>query len=1004
MTVAIVVALAVGAVVVSPPAVRLFDRKAGWPLAALLAAGAVTLASQLPGILSGEPLVFEFTWVPDALGSGADLDFALKADALGAFFALLALSIGTVVFVYSAAYLPRGEGNTSFYTIMTAFTLSIVLLVLANDVVVLFIAWELVSLASFMLIARSGSSGERGSMRTLVLTFFGGLTLLVALMIAATQAGTTRLDAILASDVWAERPGVATAVALLVAVSAFTKSAQLPFHFWLPEAMAAATPVSAFLHAAAVVKAGVYVLLRFSTVFSDVPAWNWLLIWVGIVTAVVSAFFAIQKTDMKKLTAYSTVSHLGWIVATIGVGTPLALGAAVVHTLAHALFKSSLFMLIGVVDHENGTRDIARLGSIWRKMPFTFASAAVGVASMAAIPPTFGFVSKEGMLEAFQDAPVGAVGVGLLLTLAAIGALLTFTYSAKYLVGAFIDPARDPDRDEPEVHEAPVSLWLPAALPGLLSLPVGLAPWLLDDVVDAVVASTGAEAHTHLSLWHGITLPLVISVVVIALGAVGVAFRHRIWAAVEGELLPFSGNSLLKHVNRSFTHVGRPLAKLADSFSPSRHIVWPVGLAVALVAVTLFAGPGIDGVSLPDSGGEFTTATDVVPLAIVAIAVVGLAISHSRLTSVVLLGVAGVGVTLQMLMLSVPDVALTQLLVEAIVVVIFMLVVRYQPRSFPRPSRARAARSAIIALAAGAAAFIAVWAMMGRNGRSELAQWYLDNAPAITEGDNIVATIIVEFRALDTLGELSVLGMAALVITSVVRSAPRMPFFAGTRPNPLGQSQLNSVPMAKVFTLLAPVLLVLSVIVFWRGHGDPGGGFIAALIAAAGMMLLYLAQGRDSILFRPSTPIWLVAVGVALAVATGLIGYAEGSFLRPLYAHVGDVHLTTSLLFDGGIYLAVVGMLLAAINALGGYLRPGVGSVEELDYARVGGPLPDTPALSFPEEITTADHPEPFSPTRSANDGGPERTDRRGAVSRTPGRETIPGIDTARLTDAGKED
>lgn len=485
MSLLFVVALAVISVFLAPISVKVIDRKAGWPLAVIFAVAAYFLVREAGPILDGQALTWDITWVRDILGSGVDVKFALRADALSLFFALLALVIGAVVFVYSAEYLPRKKGNTSFYTIMTAFTAAILLLVLADDVFVLFVGWELVSLASFMLIARSGSSGESGSIRTLILTFFGGLTLLTAVAIAATQAGTTSLDGILHSDFWAEKPVLTGVIAVLIAMSAFTKSAQFPFHFWLPEAMAAATPVSAFLHAAAVVKAGIYLLLRFSIVFHDVAVWNWLLIIVGMGTAIMSAYFAVQKTDLKKLTAYSTVSHLGWIVATIGVGTPFALGAAIVHTLSHALFKSSLFMLIGVIDHQTGTRDIRRLGFLVKQMPFTFVSVSIGALSMASVPPLLGFVSKEGMITAFMDAPIGNSYVVLLLVGAAIGAVLTFTYSAKLVLGAFVDGPRDMSH----VKEAPVSLWLPAALPGLMSLPLVLVLSLFDAPVSA--AATG---------------------------------------------------------------------------------------------------------------------------------------------------------------------------------------------------------------------------------------------------------------------------------------------------------------------------------------------------------------------------------------------------------------------------------------------------------------------------------------------------------------------------------
>ena len=502
-----------------------------------------------------------------------------------------------MVFIYSAAYLHNDDFNLSFYWLMSAFTFSLLLLVLTDDIVVLFIAWELVSMASFMLIGRAkGSSGQMGAIRTLILTFTGGLTLLTAVAIMVAKTGTTSISEILASDFWAADPNLTTVLAVLVAVSAFTKSAQLPFHFWLPEAMAAATPVSAFLHAAAVVKAGVYVLMRFSAVFADNHTWNVLLISVGMTTAVMAAFFAIQKTDLKSLTAYSTVSHLGWIVATIGVGTPFALAAALVHTLAHGLFKSSLFMLIGVVDHQAGSRDIRRLGPLYKKMPFTFASAAIGLMSMAAVPPLFGFVSKEGMLEAFTEAPLTSTGVSSLLIAAAVGAWFTFSYSARFLFGAFIDG----DRSVDDVHEAPVSLWLPAALPGLMSLPIVFVLGVLDKPIAAAVGSVSAEPELHLALWHGVNTPFMISMGVLAAGLLTIIYRKPLFKAIgEYTFAPFTGNQALAVLMGSAAGWGKAVGRMADSFSPSRHLAPPLVVVCILGIVVSFFSGGVDGVAMP---------------------------------------------------------------------------------------------------------------------------------------------------------------------------------------------------------------------------------------------------------------------------------------------------------------------------------------------------------------------------------------------------------------------
>ncbi|PAT06988.1 DUF4040 family protein [Corynebacterium hadale] len=958
MTLPVVLALVAATVILSPILVRAMDRKAGYPIALILAAAAVVLGREFPGVADGQPLEWEVTWARDILGEGSAVSFALRADGLSIFFALLALVIGTVVMTYSAAYLPKRDGNTSFYTIMTAFTLSVLLLVLANDTVVLFIGWELVSIASFLLIARSGSGGEAGSYRTLMLTFFGGLTLLAALAVASISTGTTRLTEVLASDVWRENPGLTTTVAILVAVSGFTKAAQFPFHFWLPEAMAAATPVSAFLHAAAVVKAGIYLLLRFSTIFSDVTAWNWLLLVVGLGTAIMSALFAITKTDLKHLTAYSTVSHLGWIVAAIGVGTPIALAAALTHTLAHALFKSSLFMLIGVVDHEAGSRDMRRLGRLWDKMPFTFASTVIAAASMAAIPPLFGFISKESILAAFEDTEYGMA----LLLIAGFAALLTFIYSAKIVFGAFFDGPKDMSG----VHEAPVSLWLPAALPGAMSLVVPFLLGWVDGPLDAAVHTiTGnTEYHSHLALWHGVNAPFIVSMAVLVVGIALVAFARRsMFASVENkQLLPTSGNDLLAATVSGLGAVGKGLGQMANGFNPSRHLLPILILVVLLGLTTLLGTDGVDGMPLAPRAEGIDVWWDLIPFSIIALSVVGMVLTRSRLASAVLLGTAGVGMSLQMLMLGAPDVALTQFLVESLTVIVIMVVLRYQPRMFPQTNNRRKLFAAIFAVIAGVVAFFGVYGLLGRHDRSDLALWFLTEGGEVTGADNIVAVIIVEFRGFDTLGELSVLGMAAVVIAAVTQSMPRHMFEAGTRPRPFGQSQFNSLPVRKGAALVVPILVVLSVLIFFRGHTAPGGGFVAALVLATAFGLNYLSRGADTEVVKPFTPIALTGWGIIIAISSGFLGFLEGGFMYAIHGEIAGEHMTTSLIFDFGIYLAVLGMVTQAINALGGYLRPGT-ERDNLDYTRdePENPLPDVPAPEEPEDAVDA-HPAPLNP------------------------------------------
>ncbi|RAV31287.1 DUF4040 family protein, partial [Corynebacterium heidelbergense] len=961
--IAIPVVLAIALALV-PVFVRFFDRNAGWPLSLTFVALAGYIIAHAHPIIAGDTERWSVTWVRDLLtgipgkpGSG-DVQFALRMDALSMFFTLLALLIGAIVFVYSTRYLHPGKRVMSFYVLMTAFMVSVVLLLLADDVALLFVGWELVSLASFFLIARAGSSGEAGASRTLVLTFAGGLFLASALGIAAAMSGTTQLSLILTSPVWDQHPTLTATVALLVAMAGFSKAAQLPFHFWLPEAMAADTPVSAFLHAAAVVKAGIYLLMRFSGLFNGVLLWHLLLIVVGMATAVMAAVYAMQKTDLKKLTAYSTVSQLGWIVATIGVGTPAALVAATVHTAAHALFKSSLFMLVGVVDHQAKSRDMRRLGPLYNRMPFTFWSAVIAASSMAAIPPTFGFVSKEGMLEAFTEAPLPHAGVIALLAVAGFGALATFMYSARYVFGAFIDGPKD----ESKVREAEIGLWLPAALPGVLSLPVVLVMHSGGHFLDAIAQATGAgETHTHLSLWHGITVPFLVSVAVLALGLCGIFARRRIFAALYGRKLGIAtGADLLNAVTRMCVRWSRYVSKPAESLSPNRHVVWILLTLVALGFMGLL-GPGrLAGISaLPPRVPGIDQLGDLVGLIIIAGSVVGIVSTRSRLASVILAGVAGIGTSWMMLTLGAPDVAQTQLLVEFAVVVLFMMVVRHQPRLYLREGLNRAKFATTMSILVGAVTFFAVWLLLGRHERPQLAQWYLQEAPKISGGNNVVAVILVEFRALDTLGELSVLGMAGVVIATIIRSIPKSPVpgygpgstselfraegshrFADVHKIPelapfyskyLRSTHLNSIPTRMLLYPLLPILGILSALTVWRGHQEPGGGFLGALITAGAILMWYISQARARSIGKPDTGYRFIGGGILLSLATGVVGLvAHGSFLAPIHGHLGSVHLSTSLVFDLGVYFAVIGLVIVAVNFMGGRDRPGADVPERL--------------------------------------------------------------------------
>lgn len=937
-------------------------RAAGWPLATMYLLAAGILWPDVAAVLAGEHPAWSVPWVP-ALG----VEIALRADGLGVVFALIALLIGAVVFAYSTRYLGAGS-QLSFYLVMTAFTLSMVGLVLADDLVLLFICWELTSLASFLLIARSGHAGEQASMRTLLMTFIGGLALLAAVALIVIRTGTTSVSGAFAAPVWGDDPGFTTVTAALVLIAGFTKSAQFPFHAWLPDAMAAITPVSAYLHAAAVVKAGIFLLLRFSPVFAHVTLWNVALITGGLFTAALGAWFALQQTDLKKLMAYSTVSQLGLIVATIGVGTAAALTAAVLHTIAHALFKSGLFMMVGVVDHAAHSRDLRRLPVLYRAMPGSFAVTVLGCASMAGVPPMLGFLSKESVLAALREAPgPGWVGWAAMVA-AAAASVLTFAYCTKIVFGAFVD-----GRDPRPVHPVERGLVPAAALPILLGLPLGIVAAPLATAVQrgAEAAAGTPVAHPHFTLWHGVSAELAATLVIFSLGGLVIARRRALWPRLERTSFRRDGAGVIELIEDGLRRVAGHLVRPVAVDYASRHLA---ALLLAFVAVllgglaTLGAAGGEGGApGLIIPFGQ-TRPIDALLLVLIAAAVLMVCLANSRLAATVSLSAVGILATVQILALGAPDVGLTQLLVESLTVIVIMLVLQKLPLTFGRPTRSRRARTALLAALAGVAAGGGTLFLNAGRDRSDVAQYYIDQATPVTGGSNIVNVILVEFRALDTLGELAVLGMAGVAIVAVLstvtdrkldpdaandrnrvvlpRPALREP--GSTADRAITTSWSNVLPLQLMLRGVVPVLVALSAIIFWRGHNEPGGGFIAALVGSAIVGLVYLSTSADRQIGPPRLPLVLIGGGVLTAILTGLWGLVvKGSFLEPLHGHVGDTHLSSSMVFDVGVYLAVLGLVMVAFNLLGtsagsGETTGGEGTRERTDEAVEGelaGPL-----------------------------------------------------------------
>ncbi|MBB4929427.1 multicomponent Na+:H+ antiporter subunit A [Lipingzhangella halophila] len=882
-------------------------RAAGWPLAGAFAVLTAIAASQAPDILAGRPAEFAWAWIPSV-----DAVFRLRLDGLGLLFTMLVLGIGALIMAYCGRYFAPESSQSRFYTLMGIFAVAMLGLVLADDLLLLFVFWELTSICSFFLIGGAGDKAVRPAMRALVLTAGGGLALLAAVALVSVHAGTTQLSVILSDLAWAQGSWVGPTVAVLVIIAAITKSAQVPFHFWLPGAMAASTPVSAYLHAAAMVKAGIYLLMRFTPAFHDLALWNALLVTAGLATAIYGALLAFRQNDLKTLAAYSTVSQLGYLVAIIGVGTYYALGAAALHTLAHALFKATLFMMVGVIDHQAGTRDLRDLGGLRSAMPVSAVVTGVAALSTAGVPPLLGFYSKEKIFAGFVDSG-GPVWAGPVFgVLAVVAAVLTFGYSARFWFGVFGGPLSK----RTDVREASAAFLLSPAITGAAGAVLGLGVVTLAPYASQVVADTGFPGHpVEIHLVPGLTVDLGMSIVAIALGVALHLGRARVYALLDRVRAPFTGDGVFDRLLDGTVRAGHGAGDLTRTFSPAAHLPAAIVLLGVLGGATFWwgmpVGPSQDGVTRP---------TDWLVVACVAVGVVAAAAVSSRIAAVVLLGVVGALMGIWFLLLGAVDVALTQLVVEVLTVVVMVLVLRRLPLRFHRTGAARRGLAAALAIGAGVLVAAGTLALTNRRELSEVSAWLMANSYEETGGINVVNTILVDFRALDTLGEVTVVGLAALGIvalldTTRLTGAPPSEFPLGTGPEENVED--NAIVARTVGRIMAPAIVLLSLYMLFRGHNDHGGGFIGALVAGAGLALAHVAAAnprRSPIRALPYVPI--IAGGLMLALATGLLGYIDGGFLRPLHLDIGSLHLSSAVVFDVGVYLIVVGAVIAALHRM----------------------------------------------------------------------------------------
>jgi multicomponent Na+:H+ antiporter subunit A len=907
-----------GLALLVPPLTHRFGRDTGYFLAAGFVLLAVLLSPSVAIAIGGDAVEFSVPWIPP-MGISA----ALRLDGLGALFASLVIGVGALILAYCPRYL-HGDHHIRTYVLLTLFAAAMLGLVLAADLVVLFVFWELTAVSSFFLIGGTGPRSAAPAKRALLTTAGGGVALLVAVVMITAVTGTTDLATILADPDRILDSPFALPIALLIMVAAFTKSAQLPFHTWLPGAMVAITPVSAYLHAATMVKAGIYLLMRMSPVYAGLLVWQVTLIAVGLLTAVVGAALALRQHDLKALLAYSTVSQLGLLVAVTGVGTPVALAAATVHTIAHALFKATLFMLVGIIDREAGSRDIRELGGLRRVMPVTATLTGLAGLSMAGVPPLIGFVSKETIFQGLAETAVAAWSGAVAAGLGVAASALTFAYGIRIFRGAFAGPTV-----QRQLYEPAWQFLAPAAVPAVAGLVLGMGVAWLDPLAASAVADMAPGAHApHLALWHGFSPELWLSVVTISVGMGLFFLREPVERSLHAIRTPPEGSLFERGYDASIA-AGGVLGTPHRSSAIAGFLAWPL-LAVAGLGVGALVVSG----QVPTAAPGTSRGYDWAVVGLLAAAATALVLVTRALAAIALLGVIGLLMSIWFMLAGAADVALTLFLAEALTAVVAVLVLRALPPRFRRTTPRRAAPAAVIAGVAGVLAAAATLGLTGWRDRSALGDRFIRQAEQDTGGTNVVNTILVDYRALDTLGEATVLGVAALgllILLSRTARPPALRYSDEEGPEAAASSRRahgtpDGLPAARMLfqvtnLVLAPAMLLLSAFLFLRGHSAPGGGFIAALVAGASVAFGWFARGRagGSVpVLRSLRPRLLVASGLVLSVAVGLVPMLVGQpFLTQWHTKVAGLSLSTSLLFDLGVYLFVLGLVVAAVDRLG---------------------------------------------------------------------------------------
>ncbi len=903
-----------------------FGPRVGWvallaPLASL--AGVVGLWL-MPAEARG-PVAWE--WVP---ALGATITFL--PDGLALFFGFVVAGVGVLVTFYAACYLDghyRDHGR--FYCYLLLFMGAMLATVFSSNLLVLFVAWELTGITSFLLIGflHDKEESRRGARMALLTTCFTGLALLAGIILLGVAYGSFELTEILAAENRAAgREGLLSAAFLCCFVGICGKSAQFPFQYWLPNAMAAPTPVSAYLHSATMVKLGVFLTARLLPVFNGVEVWVPVLTIIGFGTLVLGALLALLAQDLKAILAYTTVAQLGLLVGYYGLhtqGVPLAWDY--LHILNHVLYKAGLFMVAGIVDHATGTRDLRQLGGLWAKMPLTGIAALIGLAALAGLPPTTGFLSKEALLETVNQFRMENTGLLAWWPLVAVvtASVLKMAVAVGLFHRAFL--GRPSPAVEKYFHAPSLGLQLPPLLLALAALGGGvlaapLGRWLDGFSRMGVHATVPPELH----LWHGVTLPLLLSAGIVVAGGLLYWSRDRVaWgrATIPGWLQFERG---FDRLIAGVPGLGGRLNRLLGFDRPQVYL--PVIFGTLLV--------GISAVLIPQAGAlpALAATWDLAPrgagglvrwvlVGVIIFAAFAAVVWKQPIRQLFALSVIGLGIAFYYVLYQAPDLALTQMMVEAATLLLVLLVVLRLKRDGadhePLPAVRGPVKALKIAISAGVGLALGGGVLLFQQppALERAGEFYLAQTVPLAHGHNAVNTVVVDFRGWDTMFEIAVLVIAALGCLGLLMRPVREERMCAVVPRDLFPVPRDLILRMISIGAIVPLNL-LAVYIFFRGHNAPGGGFVAGLCTALSLLLLAFGVGatalRRALHFNAMT---VGTVGVLLAVASALLPLAYGlPLLNHLHGEIFGVYVGTPMLFDLGVYLTVVGVVLKLVLPL----------------------------------------------------------------------------------------